>query len=118
MISRRAMLLALLPVIATRASAGLGDGPTFVVNSTADIPATAPLDDGVCETSVGNHQCTLRAAIMEANHVPGGGATVRVPAGTYVLTIPPGVKRSATSPCRTARTRAMPSAAASRTTAR
>src|SRR5262249_14592759 len=42
--------------------------PTFIVNSPADVVAGAPLDNGVCETAPGNGVCTLRAAIMKANH--------------------------------------------------
>ena len=42
----------------------------------------------MCETAPGNGVCTLRAAIMEANHSPGGPHTIHVPAGTYTLTIP------------------------------
>ena len=37
---------------------------TFTVNSTADVPASAPLNNGVCETAPGNGICTLRAAVM------------------------------------------------------
>jgi len=47
----------------------------------------ASLDDSVCETQHGNGACTLRAAIMEANHVAGGGATIVIPAGTYPILI-------------------------------
>src|SRR5579859_1707522 len=61
--------------------------PTFTVNSLADTPATASLDNGVCETLPGNQECTLRAAIMKANHYPGGGVTILLPAGMYTLTI-------------------------------
>ena len=66
--------------------------PTFTVNNTADIPGSAPLDNGVCETPAGNGICTLRAAIMKANHFPGGGVTINFGlAGpvTYTLMIPP-----------------------------
>src|SRR5262249_41328848 len=65
--------------------------PTFTVNSPFDLPASAPLDNGVCETAPGNDLCTLRAAIMKANHYP-GGATIRfgLPGVvTYTLGIPP-----------------------------
>jgi hypothetical protein len=64
---------------------------TFTVDSSADVVAAAPLDNGVCETAPGNNVCTLRAAIMKANHFPGGGATINfgLPgAVTYYLTIP------------------------------
>jgi len=63
--------------------------PTFVVDSLVDAPGGANLSDGVCETAPGNGVCTLRAAVMEANAVAGGGATIRLPAGVYVLTRPP-----------------------------
>lgn len=57
---------------------------TFVVNSTADTVDAHP-GDGVCADSSG--KCTLRAAIMEANALPGAD-TIILPAGTYTLTIP------------------------------
>lgn len=63
--------------------------PTFTVNSPADVIASAPLDNGVCETLPGNHVCTLRAAIMKANHYPGGGVRINLPAETYDLGILP-----------------------------
>jgi len=66
---------------------------TFTVNSTVDAPGAdtlgASLADGVCETQHGNGICTLRAAVMEANHVPGGGAIIELPQGTYAMTIGP-----------------------------
>ena len=71
--------------IAASASAA-GAAPTFVVNSLVDAPASANVADGVCETGPGNGVCTLRAAVMEANAVPGGGAHIEVPAGVYLLT--------------------------------
>ena len=61
--------------------------PTFTVNSVVDAEASAPFDNGVCQTASGNSVCTLRAAIMKANHFPGGGVTIIVPAGTYGLTL-------------------------------
>ena len=66
--------------------------PTFTVNSVSDLVAAAPLDNGPCETVPGNGVCTLRAAIMKANHFPGGGATIvfasHAAGTTYVLAIP------------------------------
>src|ERR1700674_2121037 len=62
--------------------------PTFTVTSAADVVASAPLNNGVCETLPGNNVCTLRAAIMKANHFPGGGVTINIPSGTYTLTFP------------------------------
>ena len=76
-------------------SAGWGQAaPTFTVNSSADVAVVSgALDNGICETATGNGICTLRAAIIKANHWPGGGVTINVPAlppgGKYLLTIPP-----------------------------
>ena len=56
----------------------------YIVNSTSDDVDVNP-GDGVCATAGG--LCTLRAAIMEANALPGAD-TVVLPAGTYRLTIP------------------------------
>ena len=58
---------------------------TFVVNSTADAVDANP-GDGICQTATPG-QCTLRAAIQEANAVA-GAYTITLPAGTYTLTIP------------------------------
>lgn len=57
----------------------------FAVNSTIDAVDANP-GNGVCANSGG--VCTLRAAIMEANHTPGGGVSIIIPAGIYTLTIP------------------------------
>src|SRR2546426_3780585 len=67
------LLLAVAPVAAA----------TFTVNDTADA-VDAVLGDGTCATAGGT--CTLRAAIQEANALPGPD-TIMVPAGTYLLTI-------------------------------
>ncbi len=56
---------------------------TFVVNSTLDAIDANP-GDGVCATAAAS--CTLRAAILEANALPGDDA-IRLPAGLYVLTL-------------------------------
>lgn len=55
----------------------------FTVDDRADLPDEAP-GNGQCRTAAGT--CTLRAAVQEAN-AGGEPAEVRVPAGTYVLTI-------------------------------
>src|SRR5205085_1514295 len=47
--------------------------------------------DGTCATA--GSVCTLRAAIQEAN-AHAGDDTIDVPAGTYLLTIPPGAETS------------------------
>jgi hypothetical protein len=57
------------------------------VNSNADV-AGLP-GDTVCETAPGDGICTLRAAIMAANHLLTPGATIIIPAGTIKITQPP-----------------------------
>lgn len=66
--------------------------PTFTVNTTADTVDANP-GDGVCADSQGN--CSLRAAVMEANATPGND-TIMVPAGTFTLTIPNNFQYNAT----------------------
>jgi len=56
----------------------------FAVNSTSDVVDASP-GDGVCRTP--NGTCTLRAAIQQANALPGPDV-VTLPAGTYLLSIP------------------------------
>ncbi len=63
-------------------------GGPLVVNSPADLVDENP-GDGLCSTGgvIGDEdECTLRAAVMEANAV-GGNNTILVPAGTYEITI-------------------------------
>ena len=52
----------------------------FTVDSTVDAVDAVP-GDGICADASG--ACTLRAAIHEANVLPGADV-VEVPAGTYV----------------------------------
>ena len=65
----------------------------FTVNDTADVVAAAPLTDGICDIPAGAGLCTLRAAIMKANHYNFGSVTINLPAlppgGSYLLTIAP-----------------------------
>lgn len=56
-------------------------GAIYTVNSTADAPDADPLD-GIARTASGD--CTLRAAVMQANY--SGGGTIILPAGTYTIT--------------------------------
>jgi CSLREA domain-containing protein len=58
---------------------------TLTVNTTADTVDATP-GDGSCADSGG--QCSLRAAIMEAN-ATSGADTITLPAGTYTLTLGP-----------------------------
>ncbi len=46
----------------------------IVVNSAADFPDASPYD-GKCETAPGNGVCTLRAAIEQAEALPGAEIT-------------------------------------------
>ena len=55
---------------------------TYIVNSTVDAP-DADIGDGICATADG--QCTLRAAIMQANNAP-APVEINLPAGLYRLT--------------------------------
>ncbi len=56
---------------------------TFTVDSTADAVDAIP-GDGACDDGAGN--CTLRAAIQEANAYAGAD-TITLPAGIYALSI-------------------------------
>ena len=58
----------------------------FTVDSTAD-GLDDDVSDGICHTAANN--CSLRAAVMQANRTPNAGATIMLPAGTYPLTRPP-----------------------------
>jgi CSLREA domain-containing protein len=81
-------LLAVATVVALAAlasrDAARGQEGFFTVNATHDAVDAAPRD-GVCADAGG--ACTLRAAVMEANAVPGFNS-IAVMAGTFVLTIP------------------------------
>lgn len=63
------------------------DPNTFVVNRTEDLVDAAP-GNGVCDVDPQDKvlQCTLRAAIMEANALA-GAQTIFVQSGVYQLTI-------------------------------
>ena len=73
--------------VAQRKDAEQAVAPTFIVNSIVDAVAAGPLASGPCETAPGNNVCTLRAAIMKANHYAGGGATIRFAPGTAKFTL-------------------------------
>lgn len=59
----------------------------FTVTTAADAPDANP-GDGACDSDAATPgaQCTLRAAIMEANALT-GSQTVDLPAGIYTLTL-------------------------------
>ena len=75
--------LALSLVGLNAASASPVTGDVITVDSVNDAYDVAP-GDGACASS--NGSCTLRAAVDEANALP-GHQTVNVPAGTYTLTL-------------------------------
>jgi len=58
---------------------------TITVNTFEDR-ADALLGDGICSTANSNQECSLRAAIQEANSMP-GHQTIILPAGTYTLSL-------------------------------
>jgi CSLREA domain-containing protein len=62
--------------------AGAAHAATIQVNSTSDAPDDE-LDDGVCLAL--KKVCTLRAAVQQANKLPGPD-TIVLPAGRYLLT--------------------------------
>ena len=73
-----AILACLLFLIGASANADA----VFTVNSTADDPDSSALDSK-CETAT--KECTLRAAVMQANYVVNKNTMIKLPAGTYVL---------------------------------
>jgi len=81
------LTLLALSIPAARPARAAPASVTFTVNSTKDQPDDpAHLGDGECRSAQGH--CTLRAAVMEADHTSGVGATIILPAGVYSLTIP------------------------------
>ena len=60
-------------------------GLVFNVNSSADL-TDAVIGDGRCETVPSGNQCTLRAAIQEAN-ARVGADRINLPAGLYLLSL-------------------------------
>jgi hypothetical protein len=83
-------LVLLLLVVGYTASAQAMTAPNeivFTVNSTLDVVDATP--DGICDsdTATAGEQCTLRAAIQEANAMTDVNLIV-LPTGTYTLTIP------------------------------
>jgi len=82
--ARLALLATAMAVGAFLGSAAPAHGASFTVNATYDAVDASP-GDGVCADAKG--ACTLRAAVMETNALPGADE-ISLPAGTYVLSIP------------------------------
>jgi CSLREA domain-containing protein len=83
----RAMLLLLLVALVVApwtAPARPVHAAGFTANSTADEPDANP-GDGVCASRPSGF-CTLRAAVMEANALPGPD-TITLPAGRYLFNL-------------------------------
>ncbi len=64
---------------------------SFFVDTTDDTTDLVP-GDGICADASGN--CTLRAAVMEANATPGAD-TITMGAGTFTLSIPGNAEHAA-----------------------
>jgi len=81
-VKMRFMLMLVMAAAATVFSMNV-NAATFVVNTTSDTQDAAP-GNGTCADSGG--QCSLRAAITEANALSGAD-TITVPAGTYTISL-------------------------------
>ena len=68
------------------ACAGMARGATFDVNDVRDAVDAAP-GDGACEATPGMQDCTLRAAIQEANATVGADV-IELPSGVFAIGIP------------------------------
>jgi len=80
MTSRIALLVACTLTVVRIAGAA-----TYAVNTTADMEEGAgTVGNGICD--VGGGQCTLRAALQEANFASNAD-TITIPAGTYTLSV-------------------------------
>jgi CSLREA domain-containing protein len=82
LVARHKLRLTLIAMIMAAFLSPALFGSTYVINSTADEPDADPAD-GVCGTASGD--CTLRAAIMQANFATGPN-TITVPSGVYLIT--------------------------------
>jgi hypothetical protein len=84
-ILRTALLLSLAVVAGTLLPrAEEAAALSLTINTTSDAVDALP-GDGVCATNTG--ACSLRAAVQEANAVPGPDA-ITIPAGTFTLSVP------------------------------
>lgn len=83
---RAGRLLAMLAALAVVACLGAGPAAaaTFTVNTTTDATDVAA-GNGICSTGAG--QCSVRAAIQEANGSAGTADTIVIPAGTFTISI-------------------------------
>jgi hypothetical protein len=64
-------------------------GPHLALTVTTDVDGhDANPGDGLCEINAGAGDCSLRAAVDEVNATVNVEATINLPAGFYVLTLP------------------------------
>lgn len=73
----------ILTALLAMAACTWAQAATFTVDTTADLSDATP-GDGICGTGAAG-TCSLRAAIMEANMLPGADI-ITLPAGYYALT--------------------------------
>src|SRR3978361_898721 len=95
----KSLPLILVALVLVASSAPLPGGVpvgTFVVNSTGDAPASGSVSDAVCTTGatvlvngLPVPECTLRAALQEANGTPGANNIFFSIPGAGVKTIAP-----------------------------
>ena len=78
---RRVAAVVACSLLGMLALAGAASGASFTVNSRADVALPSPTSK-TCPAT-----CTLREAVQAADNT-GGANTIKVPAGTYKLTIP------------------------------
>lgn len=90
---RSLAIMAMLSVLALAAWLPQARAAAFIVNSAADKVDINP-GDGICDADPGPAtECTLRAAVMEANALPNDPGTppgydgIGIPSGTLTLTI-------------------------------
>ncbi|MEM2126140.1 MAG: VCBS repeat-containing protein [Candidatus Methanosuratincola sp.] len=81
----KVLLTVLLSLCSLFMLTGVALTATFTVNTTNDT-VDVVVGDGNCADS--NGECSLRAAIMEANAFPGAD-TIHVPSGRYILALDP-----------------------------
>ncbi len=84
----RAFSLLVLAIVAICVVQATSDAfaAEFTVNSTVDAPDALP-GDGICATSTG--ECTLRAAVMESNALPGTDTLILASSALYSLSLGP-----------------------------
>jgi CSLREA domain-containing protein len=83
--AHRLLIVGLLAAAFVGMAVPMQASTVFIVTSSDDAVDAIP-GDGICETASQNGICTLRAAIQEANAVPGANSVV-LASGTYTQTI-------------------------------